>query len=324
MPDRDDFSAVKDSVVMGDVNQNISIPQRDSFDNLIEKIISCQDSKLRLEIFNDNEFEILKGITEIINLVGVNWADLKDCNFEYFVYEIFESELRKSTLGTTLHKLAVEKDLKDMLYLWHITGLSHNTFVSAKELLRYVYEMGKKHPTEDRYRYFLDSWWWDGEDRKLTLETIFSKLNINQIKQIYEKIRGRKLWHFNEYIICFLYSSTQIDAEYRKYLATDLIKMLDQQGYHLLCTGDKYNPFYAEYNDGSIIIGLTKMAHEITMNDIYLQFHPTYIATIQNWIDQYYKFRTDSEYLNQLVVPNIESEIFQFLLDKKHMLPSHN
>ena len=261
MPGKDDFTAVKDSVVMGDVNQNFSIPNSESFDELLERLISCQDSKQRFEIFKQNEFKLLKGLTEIITLSNEYWSELKDHRFERFISEIFDSELRRTVLGSKLYKLSIDEDLKDMQYLWHLGGVfsGGNTIDSVKKLLDCIKSMNKVEQSDDWYNGFLNRWWWDGQDNYSVLKHIFSTLSDYNIKKLYELCKDYENFHFNEHIICYLYSSNSISKEYRAVLNNDLQSMLNEI----------INPFshdsiivklWEEYSVGWVSILLTRAA----------------------------------------------------------------
>lgn len=260
---RDDFTGVKDSVVMGDVNQNFSAPKNESFDELIEKVISCQDSKQRIKIFRNNEFEMLKGLTEVVNLAGENWSDLKDHRFDTFIFEIFDSELRNSVLGNKLYKLSLDKDLKDMQYLWHLSGVftKGNTIASVKELISCVESMKKNNSSSSRYDWFLASWWWDGGDRKHVLEHIFSTFTETNVKQLYEFCKEYRCFHFNEFIICYLYSLKWISKEYRTNLGIELELMINDTINSPLSGDLPSTELWLEYGlGGGISIALTRMA----------------------------------------------------------------
>lgn len=260
---KDDFTAVKDSVIMGDLNQNFTIPESESFDELIEKLISCHDSKQRVEVFKNNEFEILKGLTEIITISGEYWADLKNCQFERFVSEIFESELRRSVLGSKLHKLSLDNDLKDMQYLWHRGGVyfEGNTATSVIELINCVRSMMNEIKSiDDRYQDFLNAWWWDGRDNYSILEHIFSTLSDYNIKKIYDLCKDPQDFHFNEYMICYLYSSNSINKEHRVELANDLEIMINQL-HNPLLNDTIISQLWEDYPMGWLPILLTRAAN---------------------------------------------------------------
>jgi hypothetical protein len=296
---RDDFTGVKDSVVMGDVNQNFSVEKSESFDELVEKVISYQDPKERADIFRNNELEMLKGLTEIISLAGENWADLKDFRFDRFVLEIFDSELRNSVLGTKLRELSLDKNLKDMQYLWHLSGVftGGDSINSVKELINCVESMKEKTPGSQRYYGFLTDWWWGGEDNKHVLEHIFSTFTETNVKQLYELCKEYRSFQFNEFIICYLYSLEWISEEYRTDLGVELELMINDTINSPLSGDLPSTEIFLEYGlSGAISIALTRMAFILdNSSDLYeAQNQEHELNEIQKMIDEFDRERTIS------------------------------
>jgi hypothetical protein len=305
---------------MGNINQEIINKHNTNFDELMERLFSLNIPD-REKLIKENELQLIQGFSDLFNVVGDKWNELKNGRFERFLFEIFDSALRKTVLAKTLYKFSIEKNLRDMQYLWYLAGVFTNDFKkSIHPLIDLVLKMTSE-PITIEETSFIDSWWWDGGDCNSVLREVLSKQDDLYEFYKHRESQGIFLSGFDDYIVCNLYANKNVCKTTKAPLGEHLIKMLTE--FSMNNIEDIFTYTYGRFN--GFIVALTKVVIDLEENNELLLYNPNYLDPICNNLREINsdaeKYGWESPFTG-IIISNQKEELAEILYEMKDKFPN--